>query len=576
MQSNLKQYTEKLSRHPNKFFQDFTPQLEAQWVRGELEGVLNQFKKTSTAAEAMAAIQRWNEIKAHIQTHFSVVDLAYQCFTKDEALEKEERRLKEEVEPVCDEWNAKIREQVLASPFRRDLEGQTGAQYFAILKIQQDAFDPKNIEIETMINRVLSDYTKLTGGACVELDGKTYPISHYKKFANDADPRVRKESFLSYSRWYLQNRPELEKQFDQLVEFRNQMGRVKGFKNFTPLGYQKMYRVDYGPDEVARLREQIQKVLVPLARKIRARQAKSLGTSKVAAWNGDYFPEWKLGEMKVSVKDQPATALKVYKKLSPVLGAHFQKMLEKNLVDLEARDGKGPGAFCTDFSDYRVPYIFLNSVGEASDVTTMLHECGHSFQGWESAPIDLVELRWPTLEACEVHSMGMEFLAYPYYDEFLTVEDAAKYREKHLAESIFIMPYIAMVDEFQHLIYGGGAPGAEGRAAAWLEIEAKYGGDLDFSDQPDWQRYRWIRQLHIFRAPFYYIDYAIAQIGAWQLWIQSLADKGAAMANYLKLCRLGGTLPLKEFFAAGKLRLPFEQGMLEELVDQVLSAQPII
>jgi M3 family oligoendopeptidase len=251
-------------------------------------------------------------------------------------------------------------------------------------------------------------------------------------------------------------------------------------------------------------------------------------------------------------------------------------MLEENLLDLEARDGKGPGAFCTDFSDYRVPYIFLNSVGEASDVTTMLHECGHSFQGWESGGIDLVELRWPTLEACEVHSMGMEFLAYPYYDEFFTQEDAAKYRQKHLAESIFLMPYIAMVDEFQHKVYGGEAQGAEGRAKAWAAIEEKYGGDLDFSDQPDWQRYRWIRQLHIFRAPFYYIDYAIAQIGAWQLWIQSLQDKKAAMANYLNLCRLGGTLPLKEFFAAGKLRLPFEKGMLEDLVGQVLAAQPVI
>lgn len=576
MKAKWQEYTAQLTRHPNHFFKDFTERLDPDWVREQLNAVLKKIEAAKTSEDWMKVIQWWNEIRAHVQTHLARVDLAYNCFTKEEALEKEDRRLKEEVDPVFEELNAKIREKILAAPFRKELQEQTGSQYFNILKIQQDAFDPKNIELEKQINQVLSDYTKLTGGACVELEGKTYPISHYKKFANDEDPRVRKESFLSYSGWYLRNRNELEAIYDKLIALRNQMGEVKGYKNYIPLGYQKMHRVDYGPDEVAELREQIQKVLVPLTRKLRSSQAKGLGTEKVAVWNGDYFPEWKSGEMKVSVTEQPATALKVYQKLSPVLGGHFQKMLKLNLLDLEARDGKGPGAYCTDFPDYRVPYLFLNSVGEASDVATILHECGHSFQAWESGGIDLMELRWPTLEACEVHSMGMEFLAYPYYEEFFTEEDADKYKKKHLAESIFIMPYIAMVDEFQHQVYGGQAVGAEGRSKAWEAIEAKYGGDMDFSDQPDWQRYRWIRQLHIFRAPFYYIDYAIAQIGAWQLWIQSLKDKDAAMANYLNLCRLGGTLPLKEFFAAGKLRLPFEKGMLDDLVGQVLQAQPVI
>lgn len=576
MKAQLDKYTKHLTLHSNRFFQSYTERLDADWVREHLEKVLKQVEEAKEKEDWEKVIQFWNETKSHIQTHFEVVSLAYQCFTQDEALEKEERRLKEEVDPVFDELNAKIREKALAASCRKELEEKFGSQYFSILKIQQDAFDPENIKLEVKINQVLADYTKLTGGASVELEGKKYPISHYKKFANDPDEGVRKASFLSFSGWYLKQRDELEKFFDRLAELRDQMGKVLGHQNFIPLGYQKMYRVDYGPDEVAQLREQIGEVLVPLARKIRQRQAKSLGKDAVAVWNSDFFPEWLLGEMKVDIPEQPQTILKIYQKLSPVLGKHFQNMMEKNLLDLEARDGKGPGAFCMDFSDYRTPYIFLNSVGEASDVTTMLHECGHSFQAWESREIDLLELRWPTLEACEVHSMGMEFLAYPYYEEFFTQEDAKKYKQKHLAESIFIMPYIAMVDEFQHQIYRGEAQGPEGRSQVWETIEQKYGGDLDFSDQPEWQRHRWIRQLHIFRAPFYYIDYAIAQIGAWQLWIQSLQDKEAAMQNYLNLCRLGGTLPLKEFFAAGKLKLPFEKGMLADLVDQILTAQPVI
>lgn len=576
MKPQWQEYTAALTRKKNRYFKDYTERLEPGWVREKFQALLDKIPKLDGVEDWESLIQLWNELKAHIHTHYSVVDLAYTCYTKDESLEKEDRRLKEEVDPVYEEYNAKVRENVLSAPCRRELEEKLGHQYFNILKIQQDAFNPENIRLETQINKVLADYTKLTGSASVELDGKTYPISHYKKFANDPEERVRRESFLSYSGWYLKNRKPLEEIFDRLVDLRDQMAKALGHPNFIPLGYQKMHRVDYGPDDVASLREQIQEVIAPLARKIRRRQAASLGKESVAIWNGDFFPQWQLGPMKVEISEQPRTALKIYQRLSPVLGGHFERILKFKLLDLEARNGKGPGAYCTDFADYRVPFLFLNSVGEASDLTTLLHECGHSFQAWESGGIDLMELRWPTLEACEVHSMGMEFLAYPFYEEFLSVDDAAKYKDKHLAESFFLMPYIAMVDEFQHLIYSGAAAGEAGRAKAWETMEDKYGGDLDFSDQPDWKRHRWIRQLHIFRAPFYYIDYAIAQIGAWQLWIQSLKDKDAAMANYLNLCRLGGTLPLKDFFAAGKLRLPFEKGMLEDLVEQILNVHPVV
>jgi M3 family oligoendopeptidase len=569
------QYTKNLEPPKNRYYRQFTEKLQAGWVRDRLAEALNKLESATTFESWEQAVLYWNETKAHIETHFELNHLAYHCYTKDETLEKEERRLREEIEPVFDEWNAKIREKILKSPYRKQLEEKFSQQYFLVLQLKQDAFAPSNIELETKLNDILADFTKLTGGANFEVEGKTYPVAHYKKFANHENPEIRKESFLSYSAWYLNHRKELESIYDKSIELRQKMGRTLGYENFIPLGYQKMRRTDYGPEEVARLREQIHQVLVPLAGSIRENQANSLGVPKVTIWNSDYFPRWTLGEMKVPIAAQPETALRVFRKLSPNLGRHFQKMLQWGLIDLEARDGKGPGAFCTDFSDYRVPFIFLNSVGEASDVTTMLHECGHSFQAWESRGIDLMELRWPSLEACEVHSMGMEFLAYPYYDEFFTAEDAAKYKQKHLAESILLMPYIAMIDEFQHQVYSGQAKGPGGRSKVWEKLEEKYNPAMDFSDLPEWRRHRWIRQLHVFRAPFYYIDYAIAQIGAWQLWMQSLQDKEAAMQNYLNLCRLGGTLPLKDFFAAGNLKLPFTEGVLQNLMNEILKAQPL-
>lgn len=571
----VEKYTDKLSRFSNRYFFSYQDRLTPEKVEALLQEVLEEVEKAKGLEAWEKAIHRWNETKSHLGTHFELVELAFQCHTKDSEIEKEERRLKEEIEPVIDRWNAKIREKVLASDSLPALKEKLGDLYFRILKIRQDNFDPKNIELETKLNKILSNYTKLTGGANFEVGGTKYPLAQYKKFSSSPDPKLRHESFLSYSGWFLGHRTELEEIYNKSVKLRREMAKKLGYENFIPLGYQKMFRTDFGPEEVERLRKQILEIAVPLAVKIREAQAKALGKEHLSIWDCDYFPQWENGPLKIPIKAQPEAALKVYKRLSPRLSEHFQRMKDWNLVDLESRDGKGPGAFCTDFSDYRVPFIFLNSVGEASDVTTMLHECGHAFQAWESRDIELLELRWPTLEACEVHSMSMEFLAYPYYEEFFTSEDAERYRKRHLAESILLLPYIAMVDEFQHLVYSGKAEGAEGRAKVWEVLEEKYMPGIDFSDVPKWKSHRWIRQLHIFRSPFYYIDYAIAQVGAWQIWVQSIQDREAAMENYLKLCRIGGSLPLKKFFAAGKLKLPFQKGVLKNLLDEILKIQPL-
>jgi len=564
-----------LTRRPTRHFHEFQEHLSAAEADAFMKAADQRIAEAKTLEDWREALLNWNEVKAHIETHFEKAQLAFHRFTDDPKTEAEERRLREEIEPGYTEWNGKIRERVLATPFRKELEATLGKQYFLQLQIQQDAFEPKNIQLETELNQVLADHTKLTGSAFFEIEGTKYPLSHIKKFAVSPDPKLREAASRGYSGWFMGHLEELNRLFDQATDLRTRMAHNLGKENFIPLAYKKMRRVDYGPEDVARLREQIREVLVPLAGKIRKWQAETHGRDRVKSWDLDYFPEWQLGDLKIPIDGQTGAALSVFNKLSPKLGEHFQKMLDWNLIDVPARKGKAPGAFCTGFFDYRVPYIFLNSVGEASDITTMLHESGHAFQSWESREIPYLELSHPTMEACEVHSMGLEFLAYPYYEAFFEPKDADLYRKRHLAESVLLLPYIAMVDEFQHRLYAGDAKGPEGRERVWEELENKYAPGVDYSDLQKWKRNRWIRQLHIFQVPFYYIDYAIAQIGAWQLWVKSVDDKAGAMEDYLKLCRLGGTLNLVDFFKAGNLRSPFEPGLLKQLMDRILVIQPL-
>jgi len=565
-----------LKRHSNRYFHDFQDRLESSHIEKWMGEVDLRVSSAQTQEDWESAIRHWNEVKAHVETHGEKISLAFHRNTSDEAAEAEEKRLHEELEPPYKSLSAKIRQKILHSPFRQGLEARFSPQYFIQLQVQQDAFLEKNVAFETKVNELLAAYTKLTGSGEFEVEGKKYPLPHYKKFAASPEPRVRRESLQNYSGWFQKNRDALEGVYEECANLRNQMGRELGHADYIPLAYQKMRRTDYGPAEVAQFRREIRDAVVPIAKKIRERQAKSLKSATVTAWDADFFPEWRASKVKVKVEEQVPTALKVYQTLSPRLGAHFQKMIDHDLIDVPARPGKAPGAFCTDFADYRVPFIFLNSVDEGSDVTTLLHESGHAFQAWESGGIDLMELRWPTLEACEVHSMGMEFLAHPYYAEFFEAEEAERFRKYHLAEMLLLLPYIAAVDEFQHRVYSGEAKGAEGRAKAWEELEKQYLPDLDFGDLGYWRRIRWLRQLHIFKHPFYYIDYAIAMTGALQLWTQSIRNKEAALENYIHLCKLGGTLPLKQFFKTGNLKTPFEVGVLKELMGEVLKIESLV
>lgn len=567
--NKLQKFTQNIKRHPNQYFHDFTDRLEANQVRSWLEAILQACNQAKDIQDWKEALNLFNETLSHLQTHGSILSLAYQLETQNQALEAEERRIAKEIDPITEEFCFKIRQKFLDSPFKEEIKKQSGGLYFDFLKIQQAAFEEKNIPLETRLSDVMSDFTKLSGTAYLEVGGQRYPISHYQKFSVSPDQKIRKESFVSYSHWYLKNSPALEIIFDQAYELRQEMGQNLGYANFIPLAYQNLHRLDYGPEEVAAFREEILEVVTPLADKIHQEQAQALGTQKLRLWDRNYHPHYQSNGLKVALKDQVKACEKIFSKLSPVLAGHFKNMQKWQLIDVPAREGKAPGAFCTDFSDYRVPFVFTNSVDDWEDVATLLHECGHSFQAWESASIDLLELRWPGLEACEVHSMGMELLAYPYLEEFLKPEDLRPYQKKHLADTISLLPYIAMVDEFQHLIYSQNFNSPEARAQSWQALEDKYLPGIDFSDQPQWKSKRWIRQLHIYRSPFYYIDYAIAQVGAWQLWLKSLKDLPKAMETYLKLCRAGGALPLKEFFALGELALPFEKGSLKLLMEQV-------
>jgi len=265
----------------------------------------------------------------------------------------------------------------------------------------------------------------------------------------------------------------------------------------------------------------------------------------------------------------------MFRRVDPVLAGYFDGMREKGLLDLDNRAGKGPGGYCTFFPVAQQSFIFMNAVGTDGDVRTMLHEAGHAFHNYEaSANLPYFQQRHPGAEFAEVASMSMELLAAPfmaaadggYYED---PAEAARHREEHLSKIILFWPYMAVVDAFQHWVYENHTAATDPALcdAKWGELWSEFLPGIDFTGYEDVMQTGWHRKLHIFRIPFYYVEYGMAQVGALQVWQQSMADMFAAVARYRRALGMGGTRSLPELYAAAGSEFRFDHGVMAAMVD---------
>jgi M3 family oligoendopeptidase len=283
-------------------------------------------------------------------------------------------------------------------------------------------------------------------------------------------------------------------------------------------------------------------------------------------WDAAYDPATTLPQGIAPVDSQLERAQRIFDALSPDLAQHFTLMRNEGLIDLENRRGKQAGAYCTSFPDEGRAAIFCNSTGDADDVRTLLHEMGHAFQKWESQPFEAITLHYPTADAAEIHSMGMEYLSMRHMTEFFDLEDTVKFKRGRWKKAVTLLCYVCVVDEFQHWVYANPNATPDERDTAWNEIWDRYEHGVDYGGLDEYKAARWYAQLHIFQSPFYYIDYAIAETGAMQLALIDAENHDLAMEKYMNLCRIGGTMSVLDIFKSTGLRSPFDPDLMRDLM----------
>lgn len=555
----------------NMKFSEFTYQRpNIQDVKESFKGLLEQFNGASNFEEQDVIMEKINKLRSEVETMGQLVSVRHSIDTTDEYY-KEEQDFFDEVGPLYQGMVTEYYAALINSKFRSELEGKWGKQLFGIAELTLKTFKPEIIEDLQQENKLTTEYQKLLASAKINFEGEELNLAQLVPFQQSTDRDMRKRANEARYNFFIENESKFDEIYDKLVKLRHKIAKELGYENFVELAYARLNRTDYNSEMVANFRKQVEEYIVPVASKLKERQAKRIGVDKLKYYDERFSfktgnptpkgdPDWILNNGK-----------KMYQELSPQTHEFFTFMVENELMDLVSKKGKGPGGYCTYISEYKSPFIFSNFNGTADDIDVLTHEAGHAFQVYESRGYQVPEYGFPTLEACEIHSMSMEFFTWPWMELFFK-EDTSKYKFSHLSEALIFIPYGVTVDEFQHFIYDNPELTPAERKQAWRNIEKKYLPHRNYVGNDYLERGGfWYQQGHIFGSPFYYIDYTLAQICAFQFWKKSNDNREEAWSDYLTLCKAGGSKSFVDLVKLANLKSPFEDGCVKWVIDDIES-----
>jgi oligoendopeptidase F len=594
----------------------------------QIAPLFDQLEKRAPQIKNAAALEKWlldwSELTAALDEESSRRYIAMTCHTDNSAAEKAYLYFVEHVEPQLKPRQFALEKIYVAHPQRPELiavnsgtgvppvsfnspqpEAGTNSRagrpcHYSVfdrdVKNHVELFRPENVPLETEEAKLCQQYQKLIGAQTVNFRGEEKTLVQMGKYLEEPNRALRQKAWQLVAKRRLQDAEKCGEIFDNLVKLRARIAKNAGFKNYRDYAFRKLGRFDYVPDDCRKFHKAIETQIMPVVRALQAERRKRLKLKKLRPWDlavdllnrPPLKPFAEVGEM-------VSRTQKIFNHLDGELAAGFKQMQDLKLLDLANRKGKAPGGYQSTLSEARVPFIFMNAIGLQRDVETLLHEAGHAFHAQATRDEDLSAYRGAPIEFCEVASMSMELLGNEFLEEFypagevarasspsseaaqgklagktpvpLKSAEANRARKTHLEGIIGFFPWMAVVDAFQHWIYTHAGHTRAGRKAAYLKLMDRFGGDVDFSGYEAMRAHSWHRQLHIFIAPFYYVEYGIAQLGALQVWANSKRDKAKALDDYKKSLALGGSRPLPELFSAAGCKFQFDAATIKPLIE---------
>ncbi|MFN0012861.1 MAG: M3 family oligoendopeptidase [Phycisphaerales bacterium] len=494
----------------------------------------------------------------------------------------------ENVEPRLKEVGFELDKKVASSPFAGELDPARFGVLLRDTKAAVELFRPENIPLETDLTKLNQRYDEICGAMMVNFRSQERTLPQMGRYQEEPDRATREEAWRLVVERRLRDREAIEGIFEEMLAKRHTVARNAGFDDYRGYAFKAKRRFDYTPKDCDLFAQGVEKHVVPAMRRLHAQRRAGLGLERLRPWDLAVDPKGRPALRPFATADEMVVRTRrVFSRmdsspggLAALFGALADGPQGEACLDLDSRKGKAPGGYQANRDRRRLPFIFMNAAGVQRDVETMVHEAGHAFHSLLCRGENVLSNRADIpLEFAEVASMSMELTSHPFLDEFYpNAGDADRARRVHLEGIATILPWIATIDQFQQWLYTHPGHTRDERAAVWVGLQERFGADVDWSGLEEARRFMWQRQLHLFGAPFYYIEYGIAQLGALQLWQRYRSDAPGAIAAYKRGLALGGSRPLPQLFEAAGLDFDFSPARIERTwgeVERALEELPV-
>jgi oligoendopeptidase F len=546
--------------------------LEMKWEVLEPIFIELRDREINSAEELEQWLRDRSELEAAIEEDFAWRYIRMTCDTANEELLEKFQYFATEIEPKIAPYSNDLNKKLVASEYVDGLDEEKFFIYLRGVKRSLELFREENIPLFTEIQVEQQKYQGISGAMSVHIGDKEFTLEQASVFLKDTDRTKRHEVWEKITARRLQDKETLDALFDHLRKLRHKVALNAGFENFRDYMFQAMGRFDYTPQDCYKFHEAIEKEIVPILRHKAAERKHALKLDDLRPW-----------DMDVDVTGKPALkpfengkeliekSIQCFSNISRYLGERLEIMKDNNLFDVESRKGKAPGGYNYPLSETGAPFIFMNSANTFRDLTTMVHEGGHAVHTFLTADLELNDFKHCPSEVAELASMSMELISMDNWDVYFdNSEELKRAKRDQLFDVLKTLPWVAVVDQFQHWIYTNPGHTDAERRDAWVQIYETFGaGFADWSGLEDAQANLWQKQLHIFEVPFYYIEYGMAQLGAIAVWKNYKEDPEKGLEQYLDALKLGYTKTIKEIYETAGIKFDFSAEYVKELAEFV-------
>jgi oligoendopeptidase F len=533
-------------------------------------------RKLSCSSCLETLISDSSNLAEHISETGALFYIDMTCDTENDEKKNAFLNFVEYVRPKLSEFSDKLNRKIINHPSIEDLPTRYDLMIRGI-KSDIEIFRIENIPLGVKQTKLVTRAQGITGAMTVEFEGKERTFPEMKAYLESNDRKQRQNAWESMVKRWMQNSDELSEIFDKLIGIRHQISLNAGFESYTDYMFRAMHRFDYSVEDCLIFHKSIEEVCMPITKKINSERLSAFGLDTLSPWDvneksgsgPDVAGKQPLRPFE-TVDEMVAKLSKLFHNMSNDLGIKFDKLVEMDTLDLETRKGKAPGGYQYYLEKSRIPFIFMNAAGLQGDLETMIHESGHAFHSLYCGHLDLIDERDYPIEFAEVASMSMELLTQPEWNIFYEKQDDAnRARISHLEGVVFLLPWIATIDAFQHWIYANPKHTRDERKNQWISLRERFGSVMDWKGNEEFRELSWQQQGHLFGVPFYYVEYGIAQLGALQLWQTHRNNPEKALKSYSNAMKLGNTKTLPDLFAAAELKLGFDEEHLYSLINEV-------